>query len=157
MPTKARSCKCSSSWAIQLGQIHWGDGLTDLTGPTEELQVQSVSPVSPVRPCLQDVWPDCGPACPDWNCVRQAHPAEGSEAVPRGLLFHPSIPSQKDNAEERYNTPKVSGAQHHRGFPAMDNFSENFRSNDQNPWIGSRWGDVKERTFPGMICKPMQF
>ena len=24
-------------------------------------------------------------------------------------------------------------------------------SNDQNLWIGPRWGDVKERTFPGMI------
>ena len=40
MPTKARSSKGSSSWAI-----HWGDGLTDLTGLTEGLQVQSVQSV----------------------------------------------------------------------------------------------------------------
>ena len=43
--TKARSSKGSSSWAIQLGQISRGDGLTDLTGPTGGLKVQSVQSV----------------------------------------------------------------------------------------------------------------
>lgn len=40
MPTKSPEFQGFFQLGHQLGQIHWGDGLTDLTGPTEGLQVQ---------------------------------------------------------------------------------------------------------------------